>query len=75
VRDVKKVNTTLSLIGNYGLASVLTRKARAERQYQWRMQNDPLYHYVSELGGWYDDEEVEERHVADDLIRLIKDNY
>lgn len=40
------------------------------------MQNDPLYHYVDELGGWYDEgEEVEERHIADDIMRLIEDNY
>jgi hypothetical protein len=40
------------------------------------MQNDPLYHYVPELGGWYDeDEEAEERNIADDIMKLIEDNW
>ncbi|KAL5335212.1 hypothetical protein BJX70DRAFT_375797 [Aspergillus crustosus] len=50
---------------------------RAEkRQHQWQMHNDPLYHYVPELGGRYDeDEELEERNVADDIMKLIEDNW
>ncbi|EAW15092.1 uncharacterized protein ACLA_057480 [Aspergillus clavatus NRRL 1] len=52
-------------------------EARAERrQHRWRMQNDPLYHYVPELGGWYDeDEEAEERNIAEDIMKLIEDNW
>lgn len=55
----------------------LTAEARAEEWlHQWRMENDPLYHYVPDLGGWYDeDEEVEERHIADDIMKRIEDSW
>lgn len=37
---------------------------------------NPDYHYVPELGGWYDsDEECEERNRADDIMRMIEGDW
>ncbi|KAH7254928.1 hypothetical protein MRS44_016417 [Fusarium solani] len=37
---------------------------------------NPDYHYVSDLGGWYDtDEECEERNRADDLMKMLEGDW
>ncbi|KAH8695687.1 hypothetical protein BGW36DRAFT_299979, partial [Talaromyces proteolyticus] len=47
---------------------------RVERnQHRLGIENDPLHHYVSKLKGWYDEsKEVDERHIPNDIMRLIK---
>lgn len=50
--------------------------AEAEALHYAARPFNPAYHYVSELDGWYNsDEECEARNAADDMIRMIEDNY